>query len=100
MTRQREAKWKIRDRRYRRDGGPEGAPRKGSYIWRIAPADVPRTRSGHLALNGKTFRWDDPPVINARTGERGHPGHDRNCRCYAEPVAGQSVGPEPGRSDG
>ena len=40
-----------------------------------------------LRLNGKKFRWDDPPVVDIRTGERGHPGMDKHCRCYAEPVS-------------
>ncbi len=80
-----DAKYKQRDPRYRRAAG-DATPRTGSYIWRVAPADVPRTRSDHLRLNGQRCRWDDPPVVNQRTGERGHPGHDPRCRCYAEPV--------------
>lgn len=80
-------KWHVRAPRYRREEEARGGQRRtGAYIWRIAPRDIPRTRSDHLRLNGQKFRWDDPPVVNLRTGERGHPGHDPRCRCYAEPV--------------
>ena len=81
-----EAKWTQRVGRYRRERPSSLRGTTASYIWRIAPRDMRRTRPGHLRLNGKTFRWDDPPVVNSNTGERGHPGMDRHCRCYAEPV--------------
>ena len=81
-----ERKWQARAERYRREQAGRAPPRKGSYIWRVAPGDLARTRPDHRRLNGKQFRWDDPPVVNPRTGERGHPGMDQHCRCYAEPV--------------
>lgn len=37
-------------------------------------------------LNGKIFSFDDPPVIDERTGERGLPGQLINCRCRIVPV--------------
>ena len=37
-------------------------------------------------LNGKIFRYDDPPVIDERTGERGYPGDAINCYCIARPI--------------
>lgn len=37
-------------------------------------------------LNGKVFSFDDPPVIDERTGERGFPGQLINCRCRMVPV--------------
>lgn len=41
----------------------------------------------HLnTLNGKIFSFDDPPVIDERTGERGLPGQLINCRCRMVPV--------------
>lgn len=89
MSAHRNPKWHVRAPRYRREAGEAAAgrqPRTGAYIWRIAPQDIPRTRPDHLRLNGQKFRWEDPPVVNPRTGERGHPGHDPRCRCYAEPV--------------
>jgi SPP1 gp7 family putative phage head morphogenesis protein len=53
------------------------------YIWRtMHDADV---REMHRKLDGKFFRWDDPPVAGER-GERSHPGAIYNCRCFAQPV--------------
>lgn len=43
-------------------------------------------RELHLELNGQIFSYDDPPVIDDRTGERGYPGQLINCRCQAVPV--------------
>ena len=55
-----------------------------TFIWRTAEdSDV---RHDHRELNGKTFRWDSPPVADQRTGIRALPGCIWNCRCYAEPV--------------
>lgn len=96
-----ESKWKHRAVKYKRAADAmhaadamnaagvldaTGVPRRGWYVWRIRPRDIPRTRPDHLQLNGRKFRWEDPPVVNPRTGERGHPGVDAQCRCYAEPV--------------
>lgn len=54
-----------------------------SYRWHtVGDSDV---RPEHRRLNGKVFRWDDPPVA-AKTGERANPGCIWNCRCYAEPI--------------
>lgn len=36
-------------------------------------------------LNGKTFRFDDLPVIDERTGQRGLPGQLPNCDCGMRP---------------
>jgi SPP1 gp7 family putative phage head morphogenesis protein len=43
-------------------------------------------RQLHLDLNGQTFRFDDLPVIDDRTGERGLPGQLPNCNCQMRPV--------------
>lgn len=52
------------------------------YIWRTAEdADV---RDSHAQMDGKIFRFDDPPYVE---GEGNHgPGEIYNCRCYAEPI--------------
>lgn len=92
-----EPKWSQRSWRYRREAGspgntragerpPEAPPGSSGYIWRVPPEAATRTRAEHLALNGVRCSWDEPPIISRRTGERGHPGHDPSCRCYAEPV--------------
>lgn len=55
------------------------------YIWRTSgDTDV---RPGHRAMNGKVFRWDDPPEVeeNGRV-MRHHPGQIWNCRCFPEPI--------------
>lgn len=43
-------------------------------------------RKLHLELSGQVFRYDDLPVIDERTGERGMPGVLPNCRCVAVPI--------------
>lgn len=48
------------------------------YVWQGAADE--RERETHVANNGLTFRWDDPPA------ETGHPGEDVQCRCVAIPV--------------
>jgi SPP1 gp7 family putative phage head morphogenesis protein len=40
----------------------------------------------HLQLSGRIFSYDDLPVIDERTGERGLPGQLPNCRCTARPI--------------
>lgn len=35
----------------------------------------------HVSYSGKTFRYDDLPVIDERTGVRGKPGDAIGCRC-------------------
>lgn len=54
------------------------------YIW--SDSGDSRVRPGHKRLNGKRFRWDDPPVVDEKTGRRRHPGEDYACRCVALPV--------------
>lgn len=58
------------------------------YIWRsMEDGDV---RKEHKKLNGRYFRWDDPPVAGSK-GERAHAGQIYNCRCYPEPVIPDNV---------
>lgn len=57
------------------------------YIWHTVQDQ--RTRDDHRKLDGKTFRWDDPPITvsaGKRAGETNHPGGDIQCRCWAEPI--------------
>lgn len=54
------------------------------YIW--SDSGDGRVRPSHKRLNGKRFRWDDPPVVDEKTGRRCHPGEDYECRCVALPV--------------
>lgn len=43
-------------------------------------------REDHVEMDGEIFSFDDPPVIDQRTGERGIPGQAVNCRCVASPI--------------
>lgn len=43
-------------------------------------------RKLHLKLSGQVFSYDDLPVIDERTKERGLPGQLPNCRCRAVPL--------------
>lgn len=45
-------------------------------------------RELHLQLDGQVFSYEDPPVIDERTGEKGMPGQLINCRCIARPILG------------
>lgn len=52
------------------------------FIWRtVGDSDV---RPSHRALNGRTFRWDDPPECDP--GHHALPGAIWNCRCWPEPI--------------
>jgi len=51
------------------------------YVWRTR--EDSKVRKDHEHLDGEIFDWDHPPVVDLRTGRRGHPGQDFNCRCYA-----------------
>lgn len=54
------------------------------YIWKTILDG--RERPCHRKLNGQIFSWDEPPIIDDRTGERGNPAQAYNCRCRAIPV--------------
>ena len=45
-----------------------------------------KVREAHRDLDRTIQRWDSPPVVDPRTGRRGHPGEDFQCRCTAKPV--------------
>ncbi len=52
------------------------------FQWRTAgDSDV---RESHRALDGKVFRWDDPPECDP--GHHALPGAIWNCRCFAAPI--------------
>lgn len=53
------------------------------FIWRTITDG--RERELHRHLNGRVFKYDDPPIIDLHTGERGLPGQTYNCRCSAIP---------------
>ena len=58
------------------------------FIWRTIMDS--KERPLHEALNGTTWSYNNPPVIDERTGERGLPGQTYNCRCEAQPFRDNS----------
>lgn len=59
------------------------------FIWRTITDG--RERELHKALNGTVWRYDDPPVIDERTDQKGLPGQTYNCRCEQIPYHDDSV---------
>jgi len=53
------------------------------YEWSTSRDERVRTR--HAELEGSSHSWDDPPVVDDKTGRRAHPGQDFQCRCTAIP---------------
>ena len=51
-------------------------------------------RRDHIAMDGKVYSFDDLPVIDKRTGEKGIPGQAINCKCFLSPVISFEVGEE------
>lgn len=49
-----------------------------------------RVRHDHRELNGRIFRFDNPPITDQATGARNNPGEDYNCRCVAIPIFRES----------
>lgn len=43
-------------------------------------------KGSHFELNKTRQSWDSPPIVDKRTGRRGHPGEDYRCRCVALPI--------------
>jgi len=43
-------------------------------------------RKDHIEMDGNIYSFDNLPVIDKRTGERGIPGQAINCRCRMVPV--------------
>lgn len=59
------------------------------YRWgTVTGSKLHPVRPAHKRLDGKIFRWDDPPIVT-EAGEpirRCNPGQDYNCRCFARPI--------------
>ena len=61
------------------------------YIW-VSQSDG-IVRPEHKALNNQTIMWDNPPIVDLRTGRRAHAGSDFNCfipstdiRLFSKPI--------------
>ena len=55
------------------------------FRWRHSHGGL-NPRADHLDMDGNIYSFDDLPVINPRTGERGLPGQAPNCKCFMEPI--------------
>lgn len=55
------------------------------YEW-IHSSGGMHPRELHMEYDGRVFSFDDPPVIDKKTGERGTPGQAINCRCTMRPI--------------
>lgn len=74
----------FRESRYRSLGYTE-------YVWETSHDEKVRPTHGetnnHRVLDGRTFSWDHPPVVDSATGRRCHPGQDYGpCRCAPRPL--------------
>lgn len=45
-----------------------------------------KPRQDHIEMNGNIYSFDDLPVIDKKTGERGIPGQAINCGCTMRPI--------------
>jgi len=73
---------KYKETRYQEAGVDE-------YIWGcVVGSPNHPVRPSHKALEGKRFRFSDPPITTAPSepARRNNPGHDYNCRCFAKPI--------------
>ena len=55
------------------------------YTW-LHSGGGAHPRPDHVAMSGNIYSFDNPPVIDQRTGERGIPGQAINCRCTMTPI--------------
>lgn len=55
------------------------------YVW-VHTGGERYPRKLHMKYSGQTFRYDDPPVIDERTGVKGKPGDAIGCRCRQRAV--------------
>lgn len=55
------------------------------YVWTTRRDS--KVRPDHARLEGRICNWNDPPVVDLRSGRRRHPSEDYNCRCTASPLA-------------
>jgi len=46
----------------------------------------------HASLEGQVCDWNNPPVVDTKTGRRAHPGQDFQCRCISIPVVPELAG--------
>lgn len=55
------------------------------YEW-LHSAGSQKPRRLHQHMSGNIYSFDNPPIIDEKTGQRGKPGDLINCRCRAVPI--------------
>jgi len=55
------------------------------YIWQHSHGAT-HPRPLHIEYDGKVFRWDSPPLVEAGKPERAPPGIALMCKCRAKPI--------------
>lgn len=58
---------------------------EGINIYKWSSSHDERVRELHRKLDGQVFTFDNPPIIDDRTQQRGHPAQTYNCRCVMIP---------------
>jgi SPP1 gp7 family putative phage head morphogenesis protein len=56
-----------------------------NYEWLHSGGSM-HPRRIHVSYSGRIFSWDNPPLLDRKTGARAHPGEAIFCRCRAIPV--------------
>lgn len=54
------------------------------YTW--STSHDGRVRHDHKHLDRQVFYYNDPPIVDVKTGRRANPGFDYNCRCVSIPI--------------
>lgn len=60
-----------------------------SYMWETAHDEKVRDNPNgddHKSLDGKIFKFEEPPVVDHKTNRRANPAQDYNCRCVAKVI--------------
>jgi SPP1 gp7 family putative phage head morphogenesis protein len=55
------------------------------FIW-LHSGGGQKPREDHIEMDGNKYSFDDPPIIDKKTGLRGIPGQAINCGCTMKPV--------------
>jgi SPP1 gp7 family putative phage head morphogenesis protein len=55
------------------------------FMW-IHSGGGAHPREDHVRMDGQIYDFDNPPIIDSRTGERGIPGQAVNCKCTMKPI--------------
>lgn len=56
-----------------------------TYEW-LHTSGSRHPRKLHIQMNGNLYKYSEPPIIDAKTGERGIPGQAINCACRMRPI--------------